>query len=137
MKCNGACHCGAIEYTVEINPDMIGVCHCRDCQILSGSAFRMATAAAPGSFQITKGTPSYYNKTAESGNVRRMAFCGTCGTHLASESPPGVTDSYVSVRVASLSNFAELKPVGEIYCDSKVAWMPDLPGTVKFPREPG
>lgn len=137
MKCEGACHCGNIEYTVEITPEMIGICHCRDCQIISGSAFRMATAAVPGSFHITKGEPTYYAKTAESGSVRRMAFCGTCGTHIASTPDIGVEGSFISVRVASLKNFADLRPAGEIWCQSKVSWMPDVEGTLKFDREPG
>ena len=36
MKVDGACHCGELAYEAEIDPERIGVCHCVDCQILSG-----------------------------------------------------------------------------------------------------
>jgi len=40
------------------------------------------------------GAPKIYVKTAESGNKRRQAFCGTCGTQLwacAVEAPESYT----------------------------------------------
>ena len=40
MKIDGGCHCGYITYTAEIDPETSGLCHCTDCQTLSGSAFR-------------------------------------------------------------------------------------------------
>ena len=42
MKVDGACHCGELAYEAEIDPERIGVCHCGDYQILSGTAFRIA-----------------------------------------------------------------------------------------------
>ena len=42
MKIDGGCHCGAIAYEATIDPSRIGICHCIDCQILSGTAFRTA-----------------------------------------------------------------------------------------------
>ena len=70
MKIDGSCHCGAIAYEAEIDPETVGICHCTDCQQLTGTAFRV-TAFAPGSaFRIVRGTPKVYVKTAESGNQR-------------------------------------------------------------------
>jgi hypothetical protein len=39
MKIDGACHCGSITYAAEIDPQTVAICHCTDCQTLSGSAF--------------------------------------------------------------------------------------------------
>lgn len=36
MKIDGGCHCGAITYEAEIDPNSVAVCHCTDCQTLSG-----------------------------------------------------------------------------------------------------
>ena len=60
MKTRGACYCGAIRYEAELDENRIGVCHCRDCQIFSGSAFRMATRVEFDDFTITGGTPKYF-----------------------------------------------------------------------------
>ena len=40
MKIDGGCHCGYIAYEAEADPAKAMICHCTDCQTLSGSAFR-------------------------------------------------------------------------------------------------
>ena len=79
MKIDGRCHCGEITFEAEVDPDALHICHCTDCQTLSGSAFRMNIPASAEHFML-RGTPKTYIKTAESGNKRLHAFCGTCGT---------------------------------------------------------
>ena len=68
----------AIE--VEVDPNALNICHCTDCQTLSGSAFRVNIPAPAEHFVLLSGTPKSYVKTAESGNKRLHAFCGNCGT---------------------------------------------------------
>ena len=80
MKIDGACHCGAITYAAEIDPAGVRLCHCTDCQTLSGSAFRVTVSAADGSFTLLSGRPKIYIKTTESGARRAHAFCPDCGT---------------------------------------------------------
>lgn len=137
MNTTGGCYCGAITWAARIDPKRVGICHCRDCQIFSGSAFRLAAPVAPGDFEITTGTPRTFEKTAASGKVRRMLFCGDCGTHLCSVPPddkaPG---AFVSVRAATSNDFAELAVAGELWCQSRLPWMPEIAGTLKFDREP-
>src|SRR5580704_11639789 len=79
MKIDGRCHCGDITFEAEVDPDAPHICRCTDCQTLSGSAFRMNILASAEHF-VLRGTPKTYIKTAESGNKRLHAFCGTCGT---------------------------------------------------------
>ena len=82
MKVEGGCHCGRFTYEAEIDPLKVGMCHCTDCQTLTGSAFRVTVAAPAEGFSITGGAPSIYIKTADSGNKRAHAFCPTCGGSL-------------------------------------------------------
>ncbi len=49
-------------------------------QTLTGSVFRINIPAPAEHFVLRSGTPKSYVKTAESGNKRRHAFCGDCGT---------------------------------------------------------
>ena len=65
MKIDGGCHCGYITYVAEIDPDKVGICHCTDCQTLSGSAFRTSVPAARDAFSLRTGQPKIYVKTAE------------------------------------------------------------------------
>jgi hypothetical protein len=80
MKIDGHCHCGEITFQAEVDPDALNICHCTDCQTLSGTAFRVNIPAPAEHFVLLSGTPKTYIKTAESGNKRLHAFCGNCGT---------------------------------------------------------
>jgi hypothetical protein len=137
MKISGGCFCGGIRYEAEIDENHVAICHCRDCQVFSGSAFRLACPAAPSSFRFTKGEPNHFDKTAESGRVRRMAFCSECGTHLCSlPVGPGTKGGFVSLRIATADNFQDFQPVREVYCDSRVPWLSPMDKMVQFPRMP-
>ena len=72
MKIDGACHCGYIRIEGDADPEKTTVCHCTDCQVGTGSAFRVNVPVPGATFRIT-GQP------AESGNPRLQAFCPRCG----------------------------------------------------------
>jgi hypothetical protein len=48
MKVDGRCHCGFITFAAEIEPEKMWLCHCTDCQTLSGSAFRAVVPTREG-----------------------------------------------------------------------------------------
>ena len=39
MSLTGKCLCGAISYSIDNQPAVTGVCHCKNCQRQAGSAF--------------------------------------------------------------------------------------------------
>src|SRR5947209_10944011 len=84
MKIDGCCHCGYIMYEAEIDPEKVVICHCTDCQILSGSAFRTVALTREGTFRLLSGKPKVYVKTAESGTKRQQSFCPEYGTPIYS-----------------------------------------------------
>ena len=57
MKIDGGCHCGHVTYEAEVDPERSGICHCTDCQTLSGSAFRTVIFTRQGSFKLRSGEP--------------------------------------------------------------------------------
>jgi hypothetical protein len=64
---------------VEVDPQAVTICHCTDCQILTGSAFRADVPAPATHFVLRSCTPKSSVKAADSGNQRRDAFCGDVG----------------------------------------------------------
>ena len=84
MKVDGGCHCGHIRYEAEVDPDKVVICHCTDCQTLSGSAFRTVVPTNEGTFKLLSGEPKVYVKTGESGNKRVQTFCPDCGSPIYS-----------------------------------------------------
>jgi hypothetical protein len=133
MQVQGRCHCGRISYEAEIDPAEVSACHCTDCQMLTGSAYRVSVRAPAPTFRLLSGQPGLYVKTAESGSKRFHAFCSNCGTPVyacAIESPP----TY-SLRVGCLAQRAELRPRKQIWCKSAVPWSADLTRVPKVDRQ--
>jgi hypothetical protein len=126
------CHCGRITFEAEVDPNAITICHCTDCQTLTGSAFRANVRAQAADFMLRSGTPKSYVKTAESRNRRRHAFCGDCGTPVyacAVDDP----QSY-SLRIGTITQRAAFSPKRQIWRRSALDWVDKLaavPGTEK------
>jgi hypothetical protein len=135
MKVTGGCHCGHITYRAEVDPGTIRVCHCTDCQKLTGTAFRATIASLSGTFVLQRGTPKIYIKTAESGNQRAHGFCPDCGTPLYATAPGPNPASY-GLRVGTLDRRAELKPARQGWCRSALPWSMDLTQVERFERQP-
>jgi hypothetical protein len=124
MRIDGGCHCGAITYEAEVDPDKVTICHCTDCQTMSGGAFRAVVPAASDKFKLLKGQPKVYLKTAESGNKRAQAFCPECGTHLWAAAPVD-TPSY-GIRLGTIRQRAQLPPRRQVWCRSALDWAMDV-----------
>jgi len=128
MKVTGRCHCGNISFEAEIDPAQVRICHCTDCQTLSGSAFRVNVGTLPGTFVLKSGTPKTYVKTtADSGNHRAHGFCPDCGTPLWATSTDPNPASY-GLRVGTLDCRAELTPSRQGWYRSALPWSQDLTG---------
>jgi hypothetical protein len=124
MNVTGSCHCGNVQYTADVDPSHVSICHCTDCQTLAGSAFRVSAAAKFDSFKLTRGEPKKYVKTAESGAKRVHGFCGDCGTPIYSVAP--VDPKFILLRVGAIQERKSLPPTKQIWLRSAVAWRNDL-----------
>src|ERR1700739_4873911 len=100
MKVSGRSYCGQISFEAEIEPDKVRVCHCTDCQTLSGSAFRTNVPVVQDTFVLKKGEPKFCVKTAIGGTGIINAFCPVWGTPINSAAP-GEPPGY-SLRVGPL-----------------------------------
>ena len=67
MKIDGRCHCGCITYEAEIDPEKVLICHCGDCQTLTGSTFRTVALTYEDAFKLLSGELKAYIKRGESG----------------------------------------------------------------------
>ena len=123
MLIHGACHCGAIHFTAEVDPAKVVVCHCSDCQAMSGAPYRAIVWAGIASFALT-GTPKVYIKTAQCGSRRAQAFCPDCGTPLYGSEPDNPRS--VVIRLGCVAERAQLPPRKQIWTDSAMPWIHDL-----------
>ena len=126
----GGCQCGAVRYRLTASPLSVYNCHCKDCQRFSGAAWSMSMVVADESFAVS-GSTDRYNRHAESGNVIAMHFCVHCHGWVWNEPPsPGIK----VVRAGSLDDLDWAAPVGNIWTDSKAAWVRIDPELVNFPK---
>ena len=135
MQIDGGCHCGRIRYEAEVDPTKVVICHCTDCQTLSGSAFRTVVATYEGTFKLLSGVPKVYIKTGESGNNRKLTFCPDCGTPIYS-APPGDGSEVVALRVGTVRQRDQLIPSDQYWFRSSQAWLKSLPTMNKREKQP-
>src|SRR5262245_13046822 len=136
MQITGTCHCGRIGYEAVVEPFAVSICHCTDCQVLTGSPFRASIPALPGTFRVTSGTPRIYTKVAESGALREQAFCENCGSPIYATSPGPEPRTY-NVRVGSIHQRAALQPSVQIWCHSELPWLKQVSGLPRVDGNPG
>ena len=125
MKIDGACHCGYIAYRAEIDPDKVIICHCTDCQTLSGSAYRTVAFATDGSFELLSGALKTYIKIADSDRERVQTFCPECGSPIYSATP-GEKPKAMGIRVGTCRQRDELRPSKQYWHGSAQGWSDDI-----------
>ena len=132
MKIDGRCHCGKITYEAEIDPEKVLICHCTDCQTISGAPYRANVPVATDQFEL-RGRPKTYVKTAASGNRLALAFCGVCGTALysAQSKDPVV----LNLRLGAVKQRSQLTPRAQFWCDSAMPWVTDISGIPGSPDQ--
>jgi hypothetical protein len=129
----GGCLCGRVRYTLSGEPAFSGLCHCRNCQRYTGSAFE-AVIAFPSSSVSLQGELKTYNDTGDSGQQVRRRFCPNCGSGVIAEADvlPGVT----IVLAGTLDDPASYAPAMEIYCSSAQPWVHTGGERARFPKMP-
>ena len=125
MQIDGQCRCGSVSYEAEIDPAAVSVCHCTDCQALTGSPFRVTAICSGQAIRLTGGRPKVYGKRGDNGRMRFQHFCGQCGSPLFT-SGEGVDADDWGIRWGSIRQRSELSPKRQIWCRSAAPWINDL-----------
>jgi len=91
----GGCLCGSVRYKTEGEPQYVGVCHCRYCQLRTGSALGISVYFNSGHVTVIKGEKflKSHKYPTESGRESHLRFCTECGTSLLWDTlaRPGLT----------------------------------------------
>ena len=130
----GGCLCGAVRYESVGEPLFSLLCHCRDCQHQSGSAYVAAMRVPAAGFRITKGEPKLYVSLSDAGNRVTRAFCPECGCPLFIH--VSARPEIVGLRVGSLDDPSGFRPEADIFVKSAQPWdhmNPDLPKHQTYP----
>jgi hypothetical protein len=108
---------GKIGFAAAINPDLVVICHCSDCQIISGAPYRANVPVKRENFELSGEPKSCVKtavKTAASGRKVALAFCGDCGSALYSTRL--VNPDLLYLRLGWVKERAELMPKLQGWC---------------------
>lgn len=133
-KREGGCLCGAVRYSARSQPVVVAICHCRDCQKQTSSAFSIVAAFPLSEFSIQGGYASF-ETTGASGSPVSRSFCGKCGSPLFSETKSGTEAGLVFVKAGTLDETVDLTPTAHVWAASKQAWVHIPDGVYSVDRE--
>jgi hypothetical protein len=135
LPLTGTCHCGGLTYEIAARPVCCAVCHCTNCQRISGSAFACNIVVPEAGFRITGGEIGRVEWTADSGRSRWGDFCATCGSRIVHGSTPST--GMLIVRAGTLDDRSWLRPMAHIWTRSAQPWVDfgDIPAYEKSPED--
>jgi hypothetical protein len=130
----GGCLCGRVRYTLTGEPAFSGVCHCRNCQRYTGSAFEPVVAYPSDAVSI-QGELKAYQDTGDSGKPVYRNFCPNCGSGILAEAE--VLPDIKIILVGGFDDPSVYQPTMEIYCSSAQPWVHAGAERQRFPKMPG
>ena len=133
----GGCQCGAIHYQSTGPAKMLYICHCRDCQKQSSSAFGMSLIMDRRDVEFTQGADRLktWDTRGDDGRIKRCAFCPDCGSRIYHASEPN--DEPLSLKAGSLDATRWLRPMAHAWRQSAQPWLAIVQDAdLCFAREP-
>lgn len=135
MKVDGGCFCGHVTYEAEVDPATTSICHCTDCQTHSATAYGVVVGVVDEQFRLLSGTLKVYDKTADSGAIRALAFCPECGTRIHATTV-GEGSPFFGLRLGTVRQRDRFTPKIQVFCRSAQDWVEDLTSVPRFDAMP-
>ena len=106
------CLCGGLKAIVTGDPDRVYVCHCKVCQLRTGTvmhsgAYYRRTQVRP------EGIDKIYSRPSDSGRTVHQHFCPNCGSTVWWEGGP--SPDYCGVAVGCFADPAFPAPTYSLY----------------------
>jgi hypothetical protein len=124
-----------VRYQITGEPIALYVCHCRECQKQSASAFGLSLEVARAALRLTSGTPRRWARMADSGRRLACVFCPDCGSRLWHEAADGAAKT-LTIKAGSLDEPVDLSTAVHIWTARKLAGVLIPAHASQFPGEP-
>lgn len=129
----GGCQCGEVRYKSVGESIALYICHCRECQKQSASAFGISLEISRIGFHVTRGIPKYWSRATDSGRELRCAFCLICGSRLWHESDP--LSETLSIKGGSLDEPLDVSNAIHVWVTRKLPGIIIPDNTPQFPED--
>lgn len=119
LPLDGGCICGQLRYRVNDTPLAVLMCHCRNCQQRTGSAFSLSMLTFRKDF-ATSGETLWRDLPGGSGALHRQHICPQCFTRTHTEmlAHPDI----INVRPGTLDNPAVATPIAQVWTSLAHPW---------------
>ena len=124
----GGCLCQAIRYAVRGPIIEAGYCHCRLCQLATGSPVVAFATVAVADYHVLTGEP----QIRRSSDIGERWFCSTCGTPLAMrvDHQPDTID----FTIPTLDDPSAVVPTFHIWVRSRIPWFNTTDDCARYDR---
>ena len=133
MPLIGGCQCGAVRYELSTEPLAVYVCHCRECQKQSASAFGISARIPKSAFRLKQGSVKTWTRLADSGRMVDCMFCIECGSRVWHAAPGS---EMIHVKGGSLDRPIDLTSAVHLWTSRKLPGVVIPEGAVRFAEEP-
>ena len=132
LPLTGGCQCKAVRYLVKTAPLTFYLCHCKECQRQTSSAFGESLRVKSRTFEVD-GAVCRITWVADSGALREGWFCPACGVRLWH----GATGSEeINIKAGTLDDTSWLVPAGHIWAGSRQAFINPAAGELVYLAQP-
>jgi hypothetical protein len=135
-KLDGRCMCGSVTYSSDADPAFVAMCHCKNCQRQTGTAFSVVVGVPADQVEVTGASLSMYATVGEDhGQDTNRHFCSACGSPIysATDAMPGV----MIIKAGTLDDTSWLDPQLEVWGGSAQEWVPAHETRPRMERGPG
>ena len=124
----GGCLCRSVRYEVRGAVIEAGYCHCRLCQLATGSPVAAFGTVAVGDFVLLAAEP----ERRRSSDFGERWFCRSCGTALAMrvDHQPATID----FTIATLDDPSRVRPTFHIWTERQLTWFATSDSCPRFKR---
>jgi hypothetical protein len=135
VRRQGQCLCGHIKLTISDANTELDICHCKNCQLQSGSAYAPFLAVAIDNLSVDGHPKCFADSETVSGRTVRRYFCGDCGSpaYVVVERAPNT--AYVFSGL--LDQTSNLRPKVHGWTKTKHAWVEITEGGPQYDMDPG
>jgi len=128
----GSCFCGAVQWTVDGEPEAMGYCHCESCRAWSAGPVNAFTLWKPEALHITQGADKIGSYANTPRSVRK--WCAVCGGHLFTDHPHW---DLIDVYAATIPDVHYRPGIHVNYQETRLPMDDGLPKMKDFPKEMG
>ena len=120
----GGCLCGSVRFQLAAEPFDAGWCHCRTCQLWSGSPAMPFASVGAADWAWTSGSDKV--RTLRSSSFGHREFCGECGTPLRVQVDH--QPETVDFPIVALDEPDDVRPEFHIFWESRIPWFDPADG---------